>query len=142
MIKLKYFSIKSFCRMFWDNANKPVLKLVRSSWNSWTPWTSEIMQINQFLNSLHSPNCSWIFLVYTWSAKGHFFKVLLKLFWDSNFLCQLCPHWFSKTSKSQGKLFFPFNSVNASLKYQHQLQWKLWTAGICFRNLSHFRILD
>ena len=25
-----------------------------------------------------------------------------------------------KPQKSQGKLFFPFNSVNASLKYQHQ----------------------
>ena len=30
-----------------------------------------------------------------------------------------------KPQKSQGKLFFPFNSVNASLKYQHQLQRKL-----------------
>ena len=27
--------------------------------------------------------------------------------------------------KSQGKLFFPFNSVNASLKYLHQIQQKL-----------------
>ena len=26
-----------------------------------------------------------------------------------------------KHQKSQGKLFFPFNSVNASLKYQHEL---------------------
>ena len=30
-----------------------------------------------------------------------------------------------KPQKSQGKLFFPFNSVNASLKYQHQLPRKL-----------------
>ena len=30
-----------------------------------------------------------------------------------------------KPTKSQGKLFFPFNFVNASLKYQHQLQQKL-----------------
>ena len=30
-----------------------------------------------------------------------------------------------KPQKSQGKLFFPFNSVNVSSKYQHQLQRKL-----------------
>ena len=30
-----------------------------------------------------------------------------------------------KPQKSQGKLLFPFNSVNASLKYQHQLERKL-----------------
>ena len=50
-----------------------------------------------------------------------------------------------KPQKFQGKLFFPFNSVNVSLKYQHQLQQKLCTAEIwilCFRNLSHFRILN
>ena len=50
-----------------------------------------------------------------------------------------------KPQKSQGKLFFPFNSVNASLKYQHQLTRKLLTAEIfilCFHNLNHFRILN
>ena len=82
--------------MFWGNANKPALELLR---NSWTPWTSKIMQINWFLNSLHLLDCSSIFFVYTWNAKGHFFNVLLKVFWNSKFLYQLCPHWLKKTSK-------------------------------------------
>ena len=50
-----------------------------------------------------------------------------------------------KPQKSQRKLFFSFNSVNASLKYQQQLQRNLEAAEICilcFRNLSHFTILN
>ena len=91
--------MKIFFIMFWGSADKQVLELLRNYWNSWTPWTSEIMQINPFLNSLHSLSCSWIFLVYTWNVKGHFFNVLLKVLWNSKFLHQLCPHWLKKTSK-------------------------------------------
>ena len=131
--------------MFWDNANKPVLELLRKYWNSWTPWTSYIMQINQLLNSLHSLSCSWIFWYMLEIQKVTFSMCFLRCSGLLNF-CSSYAHTDSgKSQESQGKLLFPFNSVNVSLKYQYQLQWKLWTAEICIlclRNLGHFRILN
>ena len=131
-----------FFKMFWGNANKPALELLR---NSWTHWTSKIMQINWFLNSWHLLDCSWIFFVYTWNEKVTFSMCFLRCSGILNFCANYVHTDSRKPQKSQGKLFFPFNSVNASLKYQHQLQRKLWTAEICilcFRNLSHFRMLN
>ena len=94
-----------FFRMFWDNANKPVLELLRNSWNSWTPWTSEIMQINWFWNSLHSLNCSWIFWYVVEMQKVTFSMCLLRCSIILNFCTNPVHTDSGKPKKSQGKLF-------------------------------------
>ena len=131
--------------MVWDNANKPVPGHLRNIWNSWTPWISEIMQINQFLNSLHSLKCSLIFLVYTWESKGHFFNVFFKVFWNFKFLHQLWPHWLRKTSKIPKKTILSFQLSECLIKTLRPISTKTVNSRnrfLCFRNLSHFRIMN
>ena len=96
--------------MFWDNANKPVLELLRNSWNSWTPWTSEIMQINRSWTSyIH-----WIVLEFSFwyileMQKVTFSMCILRCSGILNFWANYIHTDSGKTQKSQGKLFFPFS---------------------------------